>query len=144
MLQHPWLNMVSNYEYKYSDREYEVMLLKKQLKDQVISGQPVRGQDDQAQEMNELIESDEEVNAADIDENRPLVQEGSSSAEEEEDDYDEDEISLVDSDDEKELVKKIKAKGAKINNSFTGPYPLDPTDFNHTDKGPNHQFTHLL
>jgi hypothetical protein len=33
----------------------------------------VRGQDDQAQEMNELIESDEEVNAADIDENRPLV-----------------------------------------------------------------------
>ena len=33
MLQHPWLNMVPNYEYKYSDREYEVMLLKKQLKD---------------------------------------------------------------------------------------------------------------
>jgi len=32
---------------------------------------------------------------------------------------------------------------AKINNSFTGPYPLDPTDFNHTDKGPNYQFEHL-
>jgi serine/threonine-protein kinase SRPK3 len=29
MLQHPWLNMSANYEYKYSDREYEVMLLKK-------------------------------------------------------------------------------------------------------------------
>ena len=54
--------------------------------------------------MNELVDSDEEVNAADIDENRPLV-EGSSSAEEEEDDYDEDEASLVDSDEERELVK---------------------------------------
>jgi hypothetical protein len=53
--------------------------------------------------MNELVDSDEEVNAADIDENRPLA-EGSSSADEEED-YDEDEVSLVDSDVEKELVK---------------------------------------
>lgn len=157
MLQHPWLNMTPNYEYKYSDREYEVMLLKKQLKDQVKGGgQPVRGQDDQAQEMNELIESDEEINGADIDENRPYVPEGEaldSSAEEDDEDenedgdggaYDEDEVSLVDSDEEREIVKKSKAKGAKINNSFTGPYPLDPTDFNHTDKGANNQFTHLL
>lgn len=92
--------------------------------------------------MNELVDSDQEVNAADIDENRPLF-EGSSSGEED-DENDEDEVSLMDSDEEKDLVKKSKAKGAKINNSFTGPYPLDPTDFNHTDKGPNHQFTHLL
>jgi len=34
-----------------------------------------------------------------------------------------------------------KAREAKINNSFTGPYPLDPTDFNHLDKGANVQFT---
>lgn len=87
--------------------------------------------------MNELVESDEEENAADIDENRPFAPEGSSSGEED-DEYDEDELSLVSSDEDKELVKKAKAKGAKINNSFTGPYPLDPTDFNHTDKGPNH------
>lgn len=33
MLDHPWLDMAANYEYKYSDREYEVMMLKKQLKD---------------------------------------------------------------------------------------------------------------
>lgn len=96
--------------------------------------------------MNELVESDEEENAADIDENRPYTPEGSSSGEgeDDEDDFEEDDVSLVDSDEERELVKKSKAKGAKINNSFTGPYPLDPTDFNHTDKGPNHQFTHLL
>ena len=35
MLNHPWLDMKSSYEYKYSDREYEVMMLKKQLKEQV-------------------------------------------------------------------------------------------------------------
>jgi len=29
-----------------------------------------------------------------------------------------------------------------LNNSFTGPYPQDPTDFNHTDKGANAQFLH--
>lgn len=33
MLDHSWLDMAANYEYKYSDREYEVMMLKKQLKD---------------------------------------------------------------------------------------------------------------
>ncbi len=58
--------------------------------------------------------------------------------------YDEDEKSLVDSDEERVHIRKAKAKQAKINNSFTGPYPLDPTDFNHTDKGPNNQFEHLL
>jgi len=65
------------------------------------------------------------------------------SSADEDDDYDSSELSLVDSDEERELVKKMKAKDAKINNSFTGPYPLDPTDFNHTDKGPNAQFEHL-
>jgi hypothetical protein len=32
MLKHPWLNMADNYDFKYSDREYEVMMLKKDLK----------------------------------------------------------------------------------------------------------------
>jgi hypothetical protein len=54
--------------------------------------------------MNELVDSDEEVNAADIDENRPLV-ESSAGDDEEDDDYDEDEVSLVDSDEERDLVK---------------------------------------
>lgn len=63
---------------------------------------------------------------------------------EDEYDFDEDELSLQDSDEERDQLRRRKAKEAKINNSFTGPYPLDPTDFNHTDKGPNNQFEHLL
>jgi len=136
MIAHPWLNMSPSYDYKYSDREYEVMSLKKQLKEQVKGGNGVRGGlDDSQQEMNELIESEEEVNAADDELVSP--NEGMSSIEDEYD-YDCDELSLVDSDDEREITKKAKAKQAKINNSFTGPYPLDPTDFNHNDKGPNY------
>ena len=121
--------MKPNYEYKYSDREYEVMMLKKQLKDQVKGGQ-AKGLDDSIHEMNELIESDEEQNAADIDDIFS------------EDNFmdDEDDFSLWDSDEELERKNKRKERDAKINNSFTGPYPLDPTDFNHTDKGPNYQF----
>ena len=30
-----------------------------------------------------------------------------------------------------------KANEVKVNNSFTGPYPLDPTEFGHNDKGAN-------
>lgn len=74
--------------------------------------------------MNELIESDEEVNEGDCELDDSLVE-------------DDDRLSLWDSDDERDRVRKRKEKDAKINNSFTGPYPLDPTDFNHTDKGAN-------
>ena len=38
MLNHPWLNMTDNYEYKYTDREYDVMMLKKELKNQIRGG----------------------------------------------------------------------------------------------------------
>jgi hypothetical protein len=137
MLEHPWLNMPANYEYKYSDREYEVMMLKKELKDKVKPGtKGGAGLDDSHHEMNELIESEEEENAADIDEFTPFIN-GYKSIDES-DDYDFDERSLMDSDEERECFRARKAKEAKINNSFTGPYPLDPTDFNHTDKGPNY------
>jgi hypothetical protein len=102
--------------------------------------------------MNELIESDEEVNAGDVDEDRfgayhpPHLSSDEDGMEGEDEDYeyDGDELSLVDSDEERGQLRKAKAKLAKINNSFTGPYPLDPTDFNHTDKGPNNQFEHLV
>lgn len=50
--------------------------------------------------------------------------------------------SLEDSDEHDLLVKAQKKKDAKLNNSFTGPYPQDPTDFNHTDKGANAQFVY--
>jgi len=40
-------------------------------------------------------------------------------------------------------MKTVKELQVKIHNSFTGPYPLDPTEFNHTDKGQNYQFSTL-
>ena len=149
MLSHPWLNMSANYEYKYTDKEYEIMMLKKDMRQASSKGGKgagASGLDDSQQEMNELIESDEELNAGDLDEDRFGAQhphqnssddEAIEGGEDEDYDYDDDELSLVDSDDERAQLRKAKAKQAKINNSFTGPYPLDPTDFNHTDKGPN-------
>lgn len=91
--------------------------------------------------MNELKESDEEENWADNDSKHPPIddfldgEENTGSG----DGYScgEDSLSLIASDDEYEAVKRRKEKDAKINNSYTGPYPLDPTDFNHTDKGAN-------
>lgn len=55
-----------------------------------------------------------------------------------------DEISLYDPEDEREIMKEMKEKASKIHNSFTGPYPLDPTEFSHTDKGQNYQFSTLV
>lgn len=142
MLDHPWLNMPSNYEYKYTDREYEVMMLKKELKDKVKGGNKGAAQalNESHEEMNELIESDEENNAADIDEFTNFIN-GYKSSIDDDDDF-EDKLSLMDSDEERSVFRRRKEREAKINNSFTGPYPIDPTDFNHTDKGPNNQFAH--
>lgn len=71
MLSHPWLTREANYDYKYSDREYEVMMLKKDLKDKVKGGKGAQvNLDDSVQEMNELLESDQEVNAADCEDTR--------------------------------------------------------------------------
>ena len=57
--------------------------------------------------------------------------------------FDPDEISLLDPEEEREIMKEAKEAQAKIHNSFTGPYPLDPTEFSHTDKGENYQFSTL-
>jgi len=52
-------------------------------------------------------------------------------------------ISMQDPEEEAEGFKAAKETQAKIHNSFTGPYPLDPTEFSHTDKGENYQFSTL-
>ena len=52
--------------------------------------------------------------------------------------FNEDEISLMDPEEERHAFKERKEQDAKIHNSFTGPYPLDPTEFSHTDKGENY------
>ena len=57
--------------------------------------------------------------------------------------FDPTEISLLDPKEEREIMKEAKEAQAKIHNSFTGPYPLDPTEFSHTDKGENYQFSTL-
>lgn len=110
------------------------------------------------QEMNELIESDPELYAADSEDTKrtkkhPETQNqpnndagvlGHSTAGDNaifNDIFDEDEISLEDPAEARERIKERKAQDSKIHNSFTGPYPLDPTEFSHTDKGENAQFT---
>jgi len=50
--------------------------------------------------------------------------------------------SLVDAEEHEDIVKAHKKRDVKLNNSFTGPYPQDPTDFNHNDKGANAQFVY--
>jgi hypothetical protein len=55
-----------------------------------------------------------------------------------------DERSLQTSREGRARLQSRKGREAKINNSFTGPYPLDPTDFSHNDKGANVQFTYGL
>lgn len=35
MLKHPWLNMEAKYDYKYTDKEYEVMMLKREMKEKL-------------------------------------------------------------------------------------------------------------
>ena len=70
MLKHPWLDMETNYDFKYSEREYEVMLLKKELKNN-MAGAKGQHQDlevEDRQEMNELVDSDPEMYAGDTEE----------------------------------------------------------------------------
>lgn len=64
--------MTDNYDFKYTDREYEVMMLKKDLKNQMKSGGTAQNEDplqEEKQEMNELIESDPELYEADNERN---------------------------------------------------------------------------
>lgn len=80
--------------------------------------------------MGELIDSDDEVNQGDFEE-QSTSSYGAGPADR----------SFMDSDEERGIIHKYKqTKEAKINNSFTGPYPVDPCDFKHKDKGPNYQF----
>lgn len=153
MLSHPWLNMPDNYDYKFTKKEYEKIQFKKDMKKQ---DEPFA--EDAKLEMGELVESDEELYAGD-NESRPkgfrsdrapdgnndldLMRVGGAS-----DPWDvlfeggDSDRSLEDAEERELIVKAHKKKDVKLNNSFTGPYPQDPTDFNHTDKGANAQFVY--
>ena len=120
------------------------MMLKKQMKEQISSGKSTMLNDSLSkEEMNELRESSEEMNAGDKESVGTITGEGDHLVWSDSNSFFDDERSLAESDDERERFRARKAKDAKVNNSFTGPYPLDPTDFNHTDKGTNAQFIDL-
>lgn len=146
MLKHPWLNMPANYDYKYSEKEFEIMKLKMKVKGDA------KVEDEDKQEMNELIDSDPEEYAPDGEDLADLSDVNDFESEDGSDrgksdnawGFFDDGDSLMDSDEGNERMKSRKKKDPKINNSYTGPYPMDPTDFNHTDKGPNAQFMHVL
>lgn len=114
--------------------------------------------------MNELIDSDPELYGADVEDIQPRKKDKKKDVQNNndlvlpkdngilsvnadtdklifQDIFDMDEISLQDPEEEREKYKERKECDAKIHNSFTGPYPLDPTEFSHTDKGENYQFT---
>jgi len=123
MLRHPWLNMVDNYDFKYTDREYDVMMLKKDLKNQMKGnvGQLDEGAIDDKMEMNELIDSDPELYAADNE--RESKKRRNISLDLDDDLFNESEISLEDPEESRLAISKRKEEEVKVHNSFTGPYP---------------------
>ena len=147
MLNHPWLSQEPNMECKYTDREFEIMTLKKQVKGGDGHGTKADGGagDDLAnQEMSELVESDEELNQAEDELSSDEADEENDMESEKSETSEAKERSFLDEKERDVELKNAKTRQAKINNSFTGPYPLDPVDFNHTDKGPNMQFVNLV
>lgn len=158
MLKHPWLDMEANYDTRYTKKEFDIQQLKKEMKNKDPADDLMV--DDPRQEMNELAESEPELYAADSDEsgslsapniNEDLSDEGYGNSRSRrvenlygsiEGEKASDDRSLMRSRSRRARLLSCKAKLAKINNSFTGPYPLDPTEFNHNDKGANVQFAH--
>lgn len=143
--------MPDNYDYKFSKKEYEKIQFKKDMKKQ---DEPFA--EDLKLEMGELVDSDPELYEGD-NETRPKgfrrnrgaggnndldMMRGSVDPWDVLFDDSDSDRSLEDPDEHEIKVKAHKKKDVKLNNSFTGPYPQDPTDFNHTDKGANAQFVY--
>jgi serine/threonine protein kinase len=132
MLDHPWLDMKSNYEYLLNDRDYQVMILKNKLTTEPSA--------EENKEMSELGESEVDLFYADFEDNNSTMS-----------DEDDDEFFTVTG--TKTIAKKnhfsededidTRLPGPNyLNNSFTGPYPED-MNREYVDKGPNPQFLEL-
>ena len=63
MLNHPWLKKTDNYDFKLTKRQIESMMLKKE-----VGIKAKEEEDKEEREMNELIDSDPEINGADAEE----------------------------------------------------------------------------
>ena len=61
MLEHPWLNMEPNYDYKFTKKEYEKLQFKKEMQKNQVD--PFA--EDAKLEMGELIDSDPELYGGD-------------------------------------------------------------------------------
>lgn len=72
MLKHPWLSMPANYETKYTEKEFSILKLKKEMR---FGSEPTADLllDDPRQEMNRLIDSDVEVYKPDSDESGSIL-----------------------------------------------------------------------
>jgi hypothetical protein len=113
--------MGDNYEYKYTDREYDIMMLKKDHKSQPKGAVVDDAVLDDKQEMNELIDSDPEFYAADNE--RDGKKKRNLSLDLDDELFNESEISLEDPEDSRMAYNIRKEQENKIHNSFTGPYP---------------------
>lgn len=151
--------MPANTDTKYSEKEFTILKLKKERKYGADYATADLLLDDPRAEMNQLILSEPEDYAAGSEDSDSWL--NGQSANKFNDDLDSEEFEFKSRKIEKDfennknsgkerslmsewegrarLISR-KAKEAKINNSFTGPYPIDPTDFNHNDKGANAQF----
>lgn len=112
--------------------------------------------EEEKQEMGELVESDPELYQCDDERDRVTLM-GARGGNKDLGSFHDKRVDFLDdlyggdsdgsfmSDEEqKARVKSRKEVEVKLNNSYTGPYPSDPTDFNHSDKGLNAQFLHFL
>lgn len=133
MLEHPWLQMESNYDYLLSERDYQVMMLKNRL-----TNEPA-GEDNK--EMSELGESDNDLFNADSEDNNSTM-----SNEEDDDEFftisGTKTIARKNHFSEDEEIDTRLPGPNYLNNSFTGPYPED-MNRDYADKGPNQQFSDL-
>jgi serine/threonine-protein kinase SRPK3 len=133
MLDHPWLEMESNYDYLLSERDYQVMMLKNRL-----TNEPP-GEDNK--EMSELGESDNDLFNADSEDNNSTMSD---------EDADDEFFSISGTrtiarknhfSEDEEIDTRLPGPNY-LNNSFTGPYPED-MNRDYLDKGPNQQFSDI-
>ncbi len=74
MLNHPWLNMQSNFDYHMSEREYERMIMIKRNKKEKSTNDDFRNID--------IVESDNEINMADDEDNEDFISDDINESEE--------------------------------------------------------------
>lgn len=146
LLSHEWFTMGKNYDTKYTDEEYEVMITEIKNKEEaekrrkeleIILREGAMSPEEMAKRLNsdnnsELVDDDFEVNRGDVEDFVGQDPFGDS----------EDSISLGFGDSDYEADNLFEGggygKGKALNNSYSGPY--NNMEHIHVDKGHNPQF----